>query len=83
MAHLATERAFDIMYKLFAILCVMAKGAVDCTLYDDSEKQIFNSLAECDQQAQYRFYGMAEVFEAYNIPYETMQVGCELEQEES
>ena len=61
----------------------MANGAIDCTLYDDSEKQIFETLAECDQQAQYRFYGMAEVFEAYDIPYETMQVGCELEQEES
>ncbi len=71
------------MYKLFAILCVITNGVQDCTLYDDSEKQIFKTLAECDQQAQYRFYGMAEVFDAYNIPYETMEVGCQLEQEES
>ena len=61
----------------------MANGAIDCTLYDDSEKQIFETLAECDQQAQYRFYGMAEVFKAYDIPYESMQVGGQLQQEES
>tara|TARA_B100000214_G_C23566320_1_gene445251 strand:- start:273 stop:485 length:213 start_codon:yes stop_codon:yes gene_type:complete len=70
------------MYKLFAVLCVMANG-LDCTLYDDSEKQIFKTLAECDQQAQYRFYGMAELFDAYNIPYQTLEVGCKLEEEES
>ncbi len=61
----------------------MANGALDCTLYDDSEQQIFNTLAECDQQAQYRFYGMAEVFHAYDIPYESLEVGCVDNEQES
>ncbi len=71
------------MYKLFAIICVFVNGELDCTLYDDSEKQIFKTLAECDKQAQYRFYGMAEVFDAYEIPFDTMEVGCKNEEEDS
>jgi len=53
-----------IMYKLFAIICIMTAGELECTTYDDSEKQVFRSLKECDKQASYRFYGMAEVFDA-------------------
>ncbi len=64
------------MYKLFAVLCIMTAGELECTTYDDSEKQVFRSLNECDKQASYRFYGMAEVFDAYNIPWDTMEVGC-------
>ena len=71
------------MYKLFATICVLVSGELDCTLYDDSEKQIFKSLAECDKQAQFRFYGMAEVFDAYDIPYDSMEVGCKKDEEES
>tara|TARA_Y100000992_G_scaffold160638_1_gene107501 strand:+ start:241 stop:414 length:174 start_codon:yes stop_codon:yes gene_type:complete len=55
----------------------MTSGELQCTSYDDSEKQIFKSLQECDKQASYRFYGMAEVFDAYQIPWDTMEVGCE------
>ena len=54
------------MYKLFAVICIMTTGELQCTTYDDSEKQ-----------AAYRFYGMAEVFDAYQIPWDTMEVGCE------
>ena len=64
------------MYKLFAIICVLVNGELDCTLYDDSENQVFQTLARCNQQAEYRFYGMAEVFGAYQIPYDSMEVGC-------
>ena len=65
-----------IMWKLFAIICILTNGELQCTNYDDSEKQIFRSLQECDKQASFRFYGMAEVFDAYGIPYDTMEVGC-------
>ena len=54
----------------------MANGELQCTSYDDSEKQIFKSLQDCDKQASFRFYGMAEVFDAYQIPWDTMEVGC-------
>ncbi len=69
------------MYKLFAVICIMTAGELQCTTYDDSEKQVFKSLQECDQQASYRFYGMAEVFDAYAIPWDTMEVGCQEEAE--
>lgn len=59
----------------------MTAGELQCTTYDDSEKQVFKSLQECDQQASYRFYGMAEVFDAYAIPWDTMEVGCQEEAE--
>ena len=68
------------MYKLFAIICILVNGELQCTDYDDSEKQVFKSLQECDAQASYRFYGMAEIFEAYNIPYDQMEVGCKQEE---
>ena len=67
------------MWKLFAIICVLVNGELQCTNYDDSEKQVFKSLQECDAQASYRFYGMAEIFDAYNIPYDQMEVGCKQE----
>ena len=54
------------MWKLFAIICVLVNGELECTTYDDSENQVFKSLQECDAQASYRFYGMAEIFDAYN-----------------
>lgn len=64
------------MYKLFAIICILVNGELQCTDYDDSEKQLFKTLKECDAQASYRFYGMAEIFDTYNIPYDRMEVGC-------
>ena len=65
------------MYKLFAVICIMTAGELQCPTYDDSEKQMFKSLQDCDKQAADRFYGMAEVFDAYQIPWDTMEVGCE------
>ena len=46
-----------------------------------STKQVFRTLQECDAQASYRFYGMAEVFDAYSIPWDTMEVGCKDQEE--
>lgn len=75
------QNGLFIMFKLFAILCIMTSGELQCTTYDDSEDQIFKSLQACDKQAAYRFYGMAEVFDAYQIPYDSMEVGCETRDE--
>ena len=58
-------------------MCVLVSGEIQCTNYDDSEKQIFKSLANCEQNAAVRFYGMAEVFNRYGQPYERLIVGCE------
>ena len=49
----------------------MANGELQCTSYDDSERQIFRSQQECNKQASFRFYGMTELFDAYDIPYDT------------
>lgn len=77
MAHLATERALNtVMFKLFATMCFLVNGAVECTNYDDSMATVYADLASCEKDAEYRFYGMAEVFQAYNQPYEKILVGC-------
>ena len=64
------------MYKLFMTLCVLVNGEVQCTNYDDSTKEIYKNLANCEQNAAVRFYGMTEVFARYQQPYETLIVGC-------
>ena len=84
MAHLATERALNnIMYKLFMTMCVLVNGAVECTDYNDSDQVIYQELAKCEQMAEYRFYGMTEVFARYEQPYEKIVVGCNKEDKNS
>ena len=65
------------MYKLFMIMCVLVNGELKCTTYDDSTKNIYESLAKCESDAGARFYGMTEVFAYYNQDYESIVVGCE------
>ena len=50
-----------IMYKLFAVICIMTAGELQCTTYDDSEKQMFKSLQDCDKQAAYRFLSLIHI----------------------
>ena len=64
-------------------MCVLVSGEVQCTNYGDSEKQVFNELAKCEQNAAMRFYGMADVFLRYEQPYERLIVGCEKADKES
>ncbi len=71
------------MYKLFMTLCILVNGAVECTDYNDSEETIYQDLAKCEKDAEYRFYGMAEVFQAYNQPYEKILVGCKEAEDDS
>ena len=64
-------------------MCVLVSGEIQCTDYDDSEKQIFKILANCEQNAAVRFYGMAEIFNRYGQPYERLIVGCKKADEDS
>ena len=64
------------MYKLFLTICVLVSGEVQCTNYDDSEKKIYEQLANCEKNAAMRFYGMTDVFNRYKQPYERLIVGC-------
>jgi hypothetical protein len=65
------------MYKLFAVMCFLVNGAVECTGYDDSEGRIYQTLSECERDAQYRFYGLTDIFTRYQQPYEQIVIGCE------
>jgi hypothetical protein len=64
------------MYKLFATMCFLVNGAVECTDYDDSDQKIYQELAKCEEMAEYRFYGLTAVFSQYDQPYERIEMGC-------
>ena len=64
------------MYKLFMVMCVLVNGESQCTLYDDSTNRIYQELAKCEADAEMRFYGMTDIFSAYNQDYERIEVGC-------
>ena len=66
-----------IVFKLFAVMCFLVNGAVECAGYDDSERKIYQTLSECERDAQYRFYGLTDVFRQYEQPYEQIVIGCE------
>ena len=65
------------MFKLFAVMCFLVNGVVECTGYDDSEGKIYQTLSECEKDAEYRFYGLTDVFRQYEQPYEQIIIGCE------
>jgi hypothetical protein len=65
------------MFKLFATICFLVTGAVECTGYDDSEGQIYQTLSDCEKDARYRFYGLTDIFTRYEQPYEQIVIGCE------
>ena len=58
-------------------MCFLVNGAVECTKYDDSTQKIYQSLAECEKDAEYRFYGLTDVFLEYQQPFEKIEMGCE------
>ena len=64
------------MFKMFAVMCLLTNGAVNCTLYNDSEQQVFPDQTTCEQSASDRFYEMIDGFIQYNIPFETIEIGC-------
>ena len=64
------------MYELFATFCVLVNGVPECTNYDDSDEKIYQELAKCEEMAEYRFYGMTDVFARYQQPYEKIVIGC-------
>ena len=65
------------MFKLFAVMCFLVNSAVECTPYDDSEQRVYQTLAQCEKDAQYRFYGLTDIFIRYEQPYEQIVIGCE------
>tara|TARA_B100000900_G_C20392923_1_gene639385 strand:+ start:242 stop:451 length:210 start_codon:yes stop_codon:yes gene_type:complete len=64
------------MFKLFAVMCFLVNGATECVDYDDSTAKVYRTLAECEKDAEYRFYGLTDVFRNYNTPYEKIVIGC-------
>ena len=66
----------NFMYKLFMIMCVLVNGELQCTDYDDSAAGIYKTLNRCEQDAEYRFYGITDIFRTYDQPYQRIVIGC-------
>ena len=58
-------------------MCFLVNGAIECTNYNDSEGKIYQTLAECEKDAQHRFYGLTDIFTRYEQPYKQIVIGCE------
>ena len=64
------------MYELFATFCILVNGVPECITYSDTQKQIYKELKACEEMAEHRFYETAEGFIQYNIPFESIVIGC-------
>jgi len=60
-------------------MCFLVNGAVECTDYHDSEQRVYQTLAQCEKDAEARFYGLTDIFTRYEQPYEQIMIGCEEE----
>ena len=57
-------------------MCILVNGELQCTDYDDSDNIIYQTLNQCERDAEFRFYGLTDVFSTYNQPYEKIVMGC-------
>ena len=64
------------MFKMFAIMCILVNGTTECTLYNDRQDLSFPDAITCEQAAGDRFHEMMDQFLKYDIPFETIEVGC-------
>ena len=83
MAHLATERATrkDDMFKVVAFFCILVNGVPECTRYEHNSKTLYPELIACEKVAEEHFYGMMEDFIRFDIPFESLIIGCEKEED--
>jgi hypothetical protein len=68
------------MFKLFATMCILVNGIPECTTYSDNKDEIFKTLVECEQRAEVRFYETMGGIMAYDIPFESITIGCKGEE---
>ena len=66
------------MWKIIAILCVLNTGELVCTTHYETIHRTFPQEAVCLEEAEAKFYTMAESFTTWDVPFETLEVGCEL-----
>ena len=71
------------MFKMFAILCVLAwpdnvmTSELKCTTHYENPPRQFSTIDECNVAAYDKLETTMQVFEAGGVDFESMQVGCE------
>ena len=70
------------MFKMFAIMCILVNGQPQCTQYNDSYQQTFANKIACEQAASERFYTMMDGFIKYDIPFESIVIGCKSQEDD-
>ena len=72
------------MWKVFAIVCILVQDPMgierqDCQLFHEAKDNRFKTeelcIIQAEQKAEEMFYG----FTTYNIPFQSMQFGCDQE----
>ena len=58
-------------------MCILVNGEVQCTNFDDSDNVTYQTINECERDAEFRFYGITDIFTRYQQPYEKILIGCE------
>lgn len=71
------------MFKMFAILCVLAwpddvmTSELKCTTHYENPPRQFSTIGECNVASYEKLETTMQVFEAGGVDFESMQVGCE------
>jgi len=64
------------MFKLVATMCLLVNVVPECITYSDSKAELFKTIVECDQKAEVRFYETMAGFMKYDIPFQSITIGC-------
>ena len=70
------------MFKVFAILCIMSTSPLgieerECQLYYETNGAEYKTNTECLVRAEEKAHEMFEGFSTMNIPFQSMEFGCE------
>ena len=66
------------MWKIIAILCVLNTGELVCTTHYETIHRTFPKQHVCEEEARAKFDTMITSFTTWNVPFTTLEVGCEL-----
>ena len=70
------------MFRVFAIICIMeatGPGVIQekCQTFYETGGETYETNNLCLQQAEFKAIQMTTGFDKMNLPYESMQFGCE------
>jgi len=71
------------MFNIFATMCLLVNGVVECSTYNDNREGVFQELKACEERAEYRFYETVGGFINNDYPFKSITVGCRSDEDDS